>query len=51
MKQEGAEAFILGCTELSAALRDGDYGFKFIDTLEVLAKSAIVQSGYKLKIS
>ncbi len=51
MKQEGAEAFILGCTELSAALRDGDYGFKFIDTLEVLAKSAVIQSGYKLKLS
>ena len=51
MKQSGVEAFILGCTELSAALRGGDYGLEFIDTLEVLAKSAIVQSGYKLKLS
>ena len=45
----GAEAFILGCTELPMALRDGDYGYRFIDTLDVLAQSAIHKAGYRSK--
>lgn len=49
MSEEGVQAFVLGCTELPFALKDGDYGYRFIDTLEVLAKSAILQAGYKIK--
>lgn len=49
MARRGAEAFILGCTELPLALRGGDYGYTYIDTLDVLAKSAIVRAGYRVK--
>ncbi len=45
----GAQAFVLGCTELPMALKDGDYGYRFIDTLDVLARSAILGAGYDLK--
>lgn len=49
MAENGVEAFILGCTELPIVLKDGAYGYHFIDTLEVLAKSAITSAGYKVK--
>jgi len=49
MTQNGVQAFILGCTELPIVLKDGDYGYRFIDTLEVLAKSAITSVGYRVK--
>lgn len=49
MASEGVQAFILGCTELPFVLKDGDYGYSFIDSLDVLAKSAIVKAGYPLK--
>ncbi len=49
MAYAGAEAFILGCTELPLALHSGDYGYTYIDTLDVLAKSAITCAGYCLK--
>lgn len=49
MAQNGVQAFILGCTELPMVLKDGDYGYRFIDTLEVLAKSAIKLAGYQVK--
>lgn len=49
MAENGVQAFILGCTELPIVLKDGNYGYHFIDTLEVLAKSAITSAGYKVK--
>lgn len=49
MTQSGVQAFVLGCTELPIVLKDGDYGYRFIDTLEVLAKSAIISTGYRVK--
>lgn len=49
MKQQGAEAFILGCTELPMAFSDGVYGCKYIDSLDILAKRTIEKAGYKIK--
>ena len=49
MEAQGAQAFVLGCTELPIAIKDGDFGFRFIDTIEVLAKSAILKAGYNIK--
>lgn len=49
MQKEGAQAFILGCTELPMVLKDGDFGYKFIDSLDVLAKRAVEIAGYQLK--
>ena len=49
MKKSGAQAFILGCTELPMVLRDGDYGCRFIDSLDILAKRAVEFAGYRLK--
>lgn len=45
----GIDVFVLGCTELPLAIKDGDYGYKFIDTLDVLAKAGIRSAGYVLK--
>jgi len=49
MTKQGVQAFILGCTELPIAISDGDFGYRFIDTIEVLAKSAILKAGYRVK--
>lgn len=44
--QQGCDAMILGCTELSLIKRDeGLPGSKFIDSMEVLAKNAIETFG------
>lgn len=51
MISDGAEAFILGCTELPMVFRDGDFGMKFIDSLDVLAKKTVEMAGYSLKQS
>ncbi|MBO5317177.1 MAG: aspartate/glutamate racemase family protein [Oscillospiraceae bacterium] len=47
--QDGAEATILGCTELALIKRDHPIGPGFINTLEVLAQQAVLRCGYKLK--
>lgn len=49
MTSQGVQAFILGCTELPMVFRDGDFGMKFIDSLDVLAKRAVEMAGYSLK--
>lgn len=49
MKNEGAQAFVLGCTELPMVFRDGDLGMRFIDSLDVLAKRTVEMAGYPLK--
>ena len=45
----GAEAIILGCTELSLIKRDFDIGSGYIDAMEVLARSAVLACGKPLK--
>ena len=49
MVSNGAQAFILGCTELPMVFQDGDFGMKFIDSLDILARSIVKMSGYPLK--
>ena len=49
--KQGAEAVILGCTELSCLRKYFDLGDNVIDTLEVLAVTAIQNCGKKSKKS
>lgn len=49
LKAQGAEAIILGCTELSLLKRDYEIGAGFIDAMEVLARQAILTCGKPLK--
>ncbi len=49
MRTEGAEAFVLGCTELPIALRAHSYGYPYVDALDVLARSAIRYAGYQVR--
>lgn len=49
MSAMGAQAFILGCTELPMVFCDGDLGMKFIDSLDILAKRTVEAAGYPLK--
>lgn len=51
MASEGAQAFILGCTELPFAIKNGDFGYHFLDSLDILAKRAVEMAGYHLKKS
>ena len=47
--KEGAEAVILGCTELSVIKRDNDLGRGFIDCMEVLSKVSLETCGKPVK--
>jgi len=49
MKANGAQAIILGCTELSLVKRDNDVGPGFIDAMEVLAQQSLISCGSTLK--
>lgn len=49
LQQQGAEAIILGCTELALIKRDEDIGHGFIDAMEVLAQQAVLCCGKKLR--
>ena len=49
MTIKGAQAFILGCTELPLAIKNGDFGYQFLDSLEILAKKTVELAGYKLR--
>ena len=51
MASKGAQAFILGCTELPFAIKNGDFGYHFLDSLDILAKRAVEMAGYCLKKS
>ena len=48
LRQQGAEAFLLACTELPIAFA-GDTAFAFIDPTELLAAEVIRQCGGKVK--
>ena len=45
----GAEAIILGCTELSLVKRDYPIGAGYLDAMEVLARRCVLACGGKLK--
>lgn len=49
LKENGAQAIILGCTELSLIKRDHPIGAGFIDAMEMLAQQSILRCGGKLK--
>ena len=49
LRKEGCDAIILGCTELSIIKRDNDIGSGYLDALEVLALTAILTCGKKVK--
>lgn len=49
LRDDGAEAVILGCTELSLIKRDYAIGPGFIDAMEVLAQQAVLRCGKPLK--
>ena len=49
LRENGAQAIILGCTELSLIKRDNAIGPGFLDAMEILAQQAILQCGKPLK--
>lgn len=49
LQEKGAQAIILGCTELSLIKRDYAIGAGFVDAMEVLAQQAVLQCGMPLK--
>ncbi len=49
MKRRGAETFILGCTELPLAFEKYGLGYPAIDPALILARAAIVRSGYRVR--
>ena len=49
MMDEGAESFILGCTELPVAFQRYGIAFPFVDSSVILARAAIEKAGYSIK--
>lgn len=49
LRDQGAEAIILGCTELSLIKRDHSIGPDFIDAMEVLARQSVLSCDKPLK--
>ena len=49
LKSNGAEAIILGCTELSLVKRDEAIGHGFLDGMEVLAQKTVMLCGGRVK--
>ena len=49
LREKGAQAIILGCTELSLVKRDCDIGAGYLDAMEVLAQTCVLRCGGKLK--
>lgn len=49
LKNNGAQAIILGCTELSLIKRDYAIGAGFLDAMEILAQQSVLQCGKPLK--
>lgn len=45
LKEKGAEVLVLGCTELSVAKRSGQVDAGYLDTLEVMARKAVLECG------
>ena len=49
LRAQGAQAIILGCTELSLVKRDCRLGAGYLDAMEVLARRCVLECGGKLK--
>ena len=49
LREKGAQAIILGCTELSLVKRDCRIGAGYLDAMEVLAQTCVLRCGGKLK--
>ena len=49
LRMKGAEAIILGCTELSLIKRDYAIGAGFLDAMDVLAKASVLSCEHPLK--
>lgn len=49
LRENGAQAIILGCTELSLIKRDHPIGPGYLDAMEVLAQQSVILCGGKLK--
>ena len=49
LRAQGAQAIILGCTELSLVKRDCAIGAGYLDAMEVLAQTCVIRCGGKLK--
>ena len=49
LRENGAQAIILGCTELSLIKRSYAIGAGFLDAMEILAQQSILQCGKPLK--
>ena len=49
LRGQGAQAIILGCTELSLVKRDYPIGAGYLDAMEVLAQVCVTRCGGKLK--
>ena len=49
LREKGAQAIILGCTELSLVKRDYPIGAGYLDAMEVLAQTCVLRCGGKLK--
>ena len=48
LREHGAQAIILGCTELSMIHRDYPLGSGYLDAMEVLARKSILLCGGRL---
>jgi aspartate racemase len=49
LRKQGAQAIILGCTELSLIKRDHEIGAGFVDAMEVLARQSVIACDKPLK--
>ena len=49
LRSKGAQAIILGCTELSLVKRDRPIGAGYLDAMEVLAQTCVLRCGGTLK--
>ena len=49
LRKKGAETIVLGCTELSLVKRDCSLGPGYLDSMEVLAREALLRCGKQLK--
>lgn len=49
LRRGGAEAIVLGCTELSQVKREAALGAGYLDAMEVLAAESVLACGYPLK--
>ena len=49
LREQGAQAIILGCTELSLVKRDHAIGAGYLDAMEVLAQTCVIRCGGRLK--